>query len=560
MQGMSTYLAYTHRRGSHLVTAVLILLAIILQPLQAATGVPPSDLKHSNGTVMVDGIYGIPRSGKFTWRETGGSTLSNVELIDTATGAVILSRTQAATPELSYSGLKASHWYRIRVRNYTANDDPWLSVRFNTGPMPVPVITDEPDDVVLEEGQAANFAVAATGDSIGFYWKLNGVDVGGNSPALSLPAGSFLSGQTVTVTAANPAGFDVSRSALITVLPRHITITDHLDNLTVYEGDSATFTVAFAGVADSISWKLPGVIQIAVVTGGSSPASRTIQNVTQENNGPVEVTVSNSRGSHTSSASLTVLPRPVAITNPPAPVTATEGSPASFSVNYSGSATSVRWWIGSREISAPHTGAGPARMSLGAVNINDGGPVTVRVYNSTNPAGAFADTTLTVLPAPPVITLQPLDIVEEFGKPLVLNAGASGHAVTWQWYCNGLPVQGSTAASLVLNGVQAGLYDFQASVSNSGGTVWTDMVFVEIVPRGKLPMPAAASPELSVRIARTGTLIRWYELNTASVPWLLETSASLGSWTPYTGTPRPNGSLRRVLLPQAQRGFYRLTR
>jgi|GEM_PF-4901051 len=511
---------------------LLSVFASLLQPACADEGVPPRNLKHSNGTAMVDGIYGIPRSGKFTWTETGGSQLSEAELIDTATGAVIVSRSQAATPELSYSGLKASHWYRIRVRNYTADDDPWLSVRFNTGPMPAPVITSHPASLTVEEWQPANFSVAATGENLSYSWSLNSSPVGGNSTALSLPAGSFPVSPTiskVSVKVSNPSGSVDSFAATLTVLPRPVSITGGgLVSVTAEEGGSATFCVNYTGLAETVSWQVRGRIIISVHS-GPGPACITIPDLTLENTGPVCVTVTNSRGPALSCAALTVLERPVVITEPLRDVTVTEGQPATFTVNYTGNAQTVAWSVPNMVFASTHTGPGPVSITVPNAAVENAGTVTVTATNSRGPArstarlivnrrppvitnqpdslalrsgqsavftvevtgqdlsyvwsvdgvprsagstltlapaefhngssvrvtvwnsgGSVTSSTaaITVVPDAPQITLQPPDIVEEFGKPFALTASAAGEGLAWQWYCNGSPVQGGTGSRL----------------------------------------------------------------------------------------------------------------
>lgn len=113
---------------------------------------------------------------------------------------------------------------------------------------------------------------------------------------------------------------------------------------------------------------------------------------------------------------------------------------------------------------------------------------------------------------------------------------------------------------LPLTGLLPALYDFQAKVSNAGGEAWTEMVFVEVVPNGKLPKPTAADPVLSIRHARTGILVRWYQ--TGGVPlWQLQKNSSLSpaSWLSHGGPVKITLTLCRVLLPGTQRGFFRLT-
>lgn len=103
-----------------------------------------------------------------------------------------------------------------------------------------------------------------------------------------------------------------------------------------------------------------------------------------------------------------------------------------------------------------------------------------------------------VLPPPPTITSQPTSPFNVCrGTTGILNVGASGFALTYQWYITGPPgcefcstpltnggaYSGVNTASLSIStgALAAGTYYYICGVSNAGGSAWTNTIQVNVL-------------------------------------------------------------------------------
>jgi hypothetical protein len=84
----------------------------------------------------------------------------------------------------------------------------------------IPVITTNPANLRVNEGQQAIFSVTATGTSpLSYQWKKGSATIGGNSSSLSIPAALASDAGAYWVIVSNAYGLDTSTTALLTVLP-----------------------------------------------------------------------------------------------------------------------------------------------------------------------------------------------------------------------------------------------------------------------------------------------------------------------------------------------------
>lgn len=84
-----------------------------------------------------------------------------------------------------------------------------------------PVITTQPEDQTVTDGEEANFLVVATGVGLTYQWLLNGVEILGatNSSYNLLEATLAMNGDEYSVVITNEAGSVTSETALLTVNP-----------------------------------------------------------------------------------------------------------------------------------------------------------------------------------------------------------------------------------------------------------------------------------------------------------------------------------------------------
>jgi hypothetical protein len=163
----------------------------------------------------------------------------------------------------------------------------------------VPVITSQPQSLILNQGAQAAFSVTATG-ATSYQWYFNGVAISGATGSLYTKANvqaSDAGNYTVAVT--GPGGTVMSATASVTV------ITSQPMSQTVYTDDIVTFSVTAAGSSLSYQWR-KGSQDIA----GATEPSFTIPWVQLGDAGQYSVRVASSGGTATSAnAILTVQSR-----------------------------------------------------------------------------------------------------------------------------------------------------------------------------------------------------------------------------------------------------------
>ncbi len=154
-------------------------------------------------------------------------------------------------------------------------------------------------------------------------------------------------------------------------------------------------------------------------------------------------------------------------------------------------------------------GATNLTLTLPSFQQLDAGGYRVVVRNTLGET-ASADAVLTLIDAPPSVTV-PSSPQETFrGGTLVLNASAVGSLPMWfQWQEDGTPIPGATMASLNVSPVSAdGAGEYSVVVSNAFGVQVSAPVTVDLLPiawwgtpaRELLLMPAALTNAVAVSV------------------------------------------------------------
>ena len=322
-------------------------------------------------------------------------------------------------------------------------------------------------------------------------------------------------------------------------------------------GQAATLSVQTSGTGILIyQWKKSGV-PLANGNGisGATTASLSFSSVQLAHAGDYSVTVSNSAGSVTSSvATLTVSPVVVvpSINTQPQSLVVTQGQPAQFSVQASGTAPiGYQWQKGGVNIA----GATTDQFTLKSVTLSDAGEYRVVVSNS---AGSIASTVamVTVLPAntAPVITSQPVGVSIVVGQPIELTVVATGIPTPrYQWKRDGVDLAGGTESTWrkpFASFDDSGSY--QVLVSNAVGQVLSTRVTVTVETVG----PTIPVAKLMVRLVPEVTIMG--EVNSQ---WVLEWATSLtpdAPWSALTNLTLGTSGSQVIDLSETQPGrFYR---
>jgi DNA-binding beta-propeller fold protein YncE len=355
-------------------------------------------------------------------------------------------------------------------------------------------------------------------------------------PGMALALAACGGGGNDSVTAASQTAGTVSNSAATLIATDSApVITSQPASLSVSAGQGAQFSVsASSSVTETYQWQQAGA-NIA----GATAASYSLPDTTLSDSGEqFSVIVSNVAGSVTSStATLTVLPIPAAITAQPASTSVSAGQPAVFSVGASGTLPlSYQWFAGGVSIA----GATGASYSIAATTLSQSGSqFTVTV---SNPGGSVTSSaaTLAVNPIAPTLTAQPASSSVSAGQPALFSVTATGSApLSYQWQRGGVAISGATASSYSLS--TTALSDsgaqFNVIVTNAAGSVTSSIATLTvnaIAPAitsqpASLTVSAGQPAMFSVTASGTAPLSYQWQRGGASIAGATAASYSLAS-------------------------------
>jgi len=241
-------------------------------------------------------------------------------------------------------------------------------------------------------------------------------------------------------------------------------------DLTVNVGQTATFSIVASGTAPlTYQWRKAGA---NLVTGGnisgSTSATLMIANVGTNDAGVFDVVVSNSVGSITNNATLTVNRLAQTITFPALPNKLPTDSPFTLA------ATSDS----GRTVTYQSSNLAVATVLNSTVTLTGVEGVTIitasEAGNATYLPATPVSQSLTVSASSPRISAQPQSQTNSVGANVTFNVTATGDGspFTYQWRSNGVSIVGATSSSLTLLNIQTSYeagYDVQ--VSNATNTV-----------------------------------------------------------------------------------------
>ncbi|WCJ58414.1 immunoglobulin domain-containing protein [Fontisphaera persica] len=195
----------------------------------------------------------------------------------------------------------------------------------------------------------------------------------------------------------------------------------------------------------------------------------------------------------------TVNATPPVITQAPQSQTIGTGQTVSFSVQVSGVGPFTYQWL---KDGVPIAGAISSTYTIAGVNPQHQGNYTVQVSNAGGTVTSAA-ATLTVL-TPPQLTSSLQNLTVDVGQTAVFSVTASGSApLSYQWYKDGNPITGATAASYQIASVRledGGRYSVR--VSNSVGSAQSGEALLIV-----------RAPPVFVSQPQTATVVRGMSLN-----------------------------------------------
>jgi gliding motility-associated-like protein len=335
-----------------------------------------------------------------------------------------------------------------------------------------PSIVTQPANQTVCAGGSASFTVMALGDGLTYQWRkgavplVNGGNISGantatlviNPVALSDAATDY---NVIVSGTYPPAVTSVNVSLTVNTAP---IIVNSPTNLTVCEGDQASFTVIATGTGLTYQWRR-GLINLTNGgnISGATTATLTINPVLLADAGTnYNVVISGTCAPAATSVdvSLIVNTAPV-LTTSPANQTVCEGASVSFSVTATGTALTYQWRLGTVNLSngGNISGATTSVLTINPVDVSDAANnYNVVVSGSCSPAAISANATL-VVNTSPVITSGPANQTVCEGNSASFSVTATGTALTYQWrkgtvnLTNGGNISGATTSTLTINPV-----------------------------------------------------------------------------------------------------------
>ncbi len=290
-----------------------------------------------------------------------------------------------------------------------------------------PAITASPIGATIIAGSNVSFTITANGTApLVYQWLKNNVTISGaTASTLTLVNVTATDAANYSASVTNAVGSATSGSATLTVLVPPA-ITSQPTNMTVTQGNTATFTASASGTTPlNFQWLKNGI-----AISGATSNILTLSAVTTNDAANYSVLVTNIVGTiASSSATLTVLVPPVILTQP-TNVSVVVSNPASFTVTASGTATLFYQWL---KNNAPISGATSATLTLAKISATDAANYSVLVTNAAG--GVTSGSAILTVQFPPAIVTQPASQFGALGSTITLSVAASGTApLGYQWF------------------------------------------------------------------------------------------------------------------------------
>ncbi len=538
------------------------------------SGATSATLQLQGVTPQMAGNYTVDVTNSVSTATSNVATLTVVEIPEitadptggtvTAGGSITLSATATGTTPLTYqwsrngtaiTGATSSSLvldpvaigdagdYSVVVSNAAGSD---TSATATVVVQYAPVISQQPANEVVGINGTATFSVAATAVPTvsGYQWFMVPTSGGSGTPLTGQTSATLTLSNVLTsangtgyyVEVTNSIGTTTSTTANLTVTEGGVVSTDP-ESLTVLEGESATFSIQFAGnPTPTIQW-----FKDDVAINGATEASYTIEATSREDSGSYTAVVTNQHGSDTSAPAALDVQFAVELYEDLVDQTAVVGSTVILAPEGDANPPPTFQWymIAPGETEAVLIeDATEGELVLENVQLSHSG---TRFYliadNGIGEPVQTSTVTLTVQ-LPPEITLQPVGATLDQGQSHTFTIEVTGDPTpTIQWRKDGVNISGATGTSYTLSNVtaaSAGTYtavvsNAQASVTSNGAIIAVNTPPVITTQPVGITKLVGSNHTLSVAAAGTGPLTYQWKKNGADISGATGTSLAFTS-------------------------------
>lgn len=368
-----------------------------------------------------------------------------------------------------------------------------------------PMITQHPAPLSLNADDDAVFTVTATGFFLTYQWQKDQVDMPGQTgQSLNLTSVTTLNDGSYRCIVTNSAGSANSNPATLNVNgPPNIT--QQPQDVAVNLSGTASFSLVAAGPGLTYQWQKDSGVGMANIDGATS-ATFSIPSTVANDAASYRCRVGNTLGIISSdTVTLTVVSPPVLVAPLlPSSLNLNEAQTFSTAVQVQGLFLSYEW----RRDGVILPQATSPVLSIPNLTDAQNGSYTCRVWNAAGEVISPAVTLLVI--TPPVITNEPADTLVDMGDPATISVSATGPQLTYQWWRNGLPVNGAASESYTIPAMSfSTLGNYYCKVSNSAGTVTSRFALVGIegmpvVTRAPYPVLAEAGSPMRLEVEADG--------------------------------------------------------
>ena len=380
---------------------------------------------------------------------------------------VLIAGETSATLSFTAISLADEGDYTVEVTNTCGTE---TSDNANLNINIAPAITAQTDSISTCVGQNELFSVTATGDSLFYQWRKNGVDIiGETTNTLSFAPVQYSDTADYECYVWNTCGNLTSQNMYLNInIPP--AITNQPDSISSCVGSNVQFDVVATGDSLYYQWYKNGVL-----IAGETSATLSFTNISLADEGDYTVEVSNTCGTETSdNANLNINIAPVIVSQSNS-ISAGEGEDIFFYVLVTGDSLNYQWAKDGVDL----VGETNDTLFLNNITYNDTATYKCHIWNTCG--SIFGNDMLLNINIPPNIIDQPDSLSLCIGDDAIFEVSVTGDSLHYQWQKNGVDIPGEIDTILTINNIDLGDEgNYVLYIYNNNGFVYSQIANLNI--------------------------------------------------------------------------------